>query len=118
MAEIWNNFEKFEKKNQILALFSSQRPPDDWPDMVVIQKKVCGLRESDGTTDHLIEISSGILGQFFYLPYRCYSMLRPSFTMAYFIRNLNSNVCCCIRKACIQVGMSDGVKRPVLLSSD
>ena len=33
MAEKLNNFEKFErKKNQISALFSTQRPPDDWPD--------------------------------------------------------------------------------------
>jgi len=30
MAEKLNNFEKFErKKNQILALFSTQTPPDD-----------------------------------------------------------------------------------------
>ena len=34
MTEKLNNFEKFEKKksNQISALFSTQRPPDDWPD--------------------------------------------------------------------------------------
>jgi hypothetical protein len=33
MAEKLNNFEKFErKKNQISALFSTQTPPDDWPD--------------------------------------------------------------------------------------
>ena len=33
MAEKLNNFEKFErKKNQISALFSTQRPPNDWPD--------------------------------------------------------------------------------------
>ena len=33
MVEKLNNFEKFErKKNQISALFSPQRPPDDWPD--------------------------------------------------------------------------------------
>ena len=33
MAEKLNNFEKFEgKKNQISALFSIQRPPDDWAD--------------------------------------------------------------------------------------
>jgi hypothetical protein len=33
MAEKLNNFEKFErKKNQISALYSTQRPPDDWPD--------------------------------------------------------------------------------------
>jgi hypothetical protein len=33
MAEKLNNFEKFErKKNQISALISTQRPPDDWPD--------------------------------------------------------------------------------------
>ena len=33
MAEKLNNFEKFDrKKNQISALFSTQRPPDDWPD--------------------------------------------------------------------------------------
>ena len=33
MAEKLNNFEKFErKKNQISALFSTQRPPDDWAD--------------------------------------------------------------------------------------
>ena len=33
MAEKLNNFEKFErKKNQISALLSTQRPPDDWPD--------------------------------------------------------------------------------------
>jgi hypothetical protein len=31
MAEKLNNFEKFERKNQISALFSTQRPPDDWP---------------------------------------------------------------------------------------
>ena len=35
MAEKLNNFEKFEKKkNQISALFSTQTPPDDWPDAV------------------------------------------------------------------------------------
>ena len=33
MAEKLNNFEKFERKrNQISALFSTQTPPDDWPD--------------------------------------------------------------------------------------
>jgi hypothetical protein len=33
MTEKLNNFEKFErKKNQISALFLTQRPPDDWPD--------------------------------------------------------------------------------------
>jgi hypothetical protein len=33
MAEKLNNFKKYErKKNQISALFSTQRPPDDWPD--------------------------------------------------------------------------------------
>ena len=33
MAEKMNNFENFErKKNLISALFSTQRPPDDWPD--------------------------------------------------------------------------------------
>ena len=33
MAEKLNNFEKYErKKNQISALFSTQTPPDDWPD--------------------------------------------------------------------------------------
>ena len=33
MAEKLNNLEKFEReKNQISALFSSQRPSDDWPD--------------------------------------------------------------------------------------
>ena len=33
MAEKLNNFENFErKKNQISALFSTQRHPDDWPD--------------------------------------------------------------------------------------
>jgi hypothetical protein len=33
MAEKLSNFEKFERtKNQISALFSTQRPPDDWPD--------------------------------------------------------------------------------------
>ena len=33
MAEKMKNFEKFErKKNQISALFSTQTPPDDWPD--------------------------------------------------------------------------------------
>ena len=33
IAEKLNNFEKFEKKkNQISALFSTQTPPDDWPD--------------------------------------------------------------------------------------
>ena len=35
MAKKMNNFEKFEKEkksNQISALFSTQRPPDDWPD--------------------------------------------------------------------------------------
>ena len=33
MAEKLNNFEKFErKKNQISALFSTQTPPDEWPD--------------------------------------------------------------------------------------
>ena len=34
MAEKLNNFEKFVKKekNQISALFLTQRPPDDWPD--------------------------------------------------------------------------------------
>jgi hypothetical protein len=30
MAENLNNFENFERK--FLALFSTQRPPDDWPD--------------------------------------------------------------------------------------
>ena len=35
MAEKLNNFEKFErKKNQISALFSTQTPPDDWPDAI------------------------------------------------------------------------------------
>ena len=35
MAEKLNNFEKFDrKKNQISALFSTQRPPDDWPDVL------------------------------------------------------------------------------------
>ena len=33
MAEKLNNFEKFKRnKNKILALLSTQRPPDDWPD--------------------------------------------------------------------------------------
>ena len=33
MAKKLNNLEKLErKKNQISALFSTQRPPDDWPD--------------------------------------------------------------------------------------
>ena len=33
MAEKLSNFEKFDrKKNQISALFSTQIPPDDWPD--------------------------------------------------------------------------------------
>ena len=33
MAENLNNFTKFqEKKHQISVLFSTQRPPDDWPD--------------------------------------------------------------------------------------
>ena len=33
MAEKLSNFEKFDrKKNQISELFSTQRPPDDWPD--------------------------------------------------------------------------------------
>ena len=33
MSEKLNSFENFErKKNQISALFSTQRPPDDWPD--------------------------------------------------------------------------------------
>ena len=33
MAEKLNNFEKIErKKNQISALFLTQRSPDDWPD--------------------------------------------------------------------------------------
>ena len=33
MAEKLNDFEKFErKKNQISSLFSTQTPPDDWPD--------------------------------------------------------------------------------------
>ena len=33
MAGKLNNFENFErKKNQISVLFSTQRPPDDWPD--------------------------------------------------------------------------------------
>ena len=33
IAEKLNNFEKFDrKKNQISALFSTQRPFDDWPD--------------------------------------------------------------------------------------
>jgi hypothetical protein len=35
MAQKLNNFEKFEeKKNQISALFSTQTPPDDWPDAI------------------------------------------------------------------------------------
>ena len=34
MTEKLNNFEKFEKKNQISALFSTQTPPDDWPDAI------------------------------------------------------------------------------------
>ena len=35
MAEKLNNFEKFErKKDQISALFSTQTPPDDWPDAI------------------------------------------------------------------------------------
>ena len=32
MTEKLNNFEKFERKNQISALFSTQTPPDNWPD--------------------------------------------------------------------------------------
>ena len=33
IAEKLSNFENFErKKNQISALFLTQRPPDDWPD--------------------------------------------------------------------------------------
>ena len=33
MAEKLNNFENLkEKKDQISALFSTQTPPDDWPD--------------------------------------------------------------------------------------
>ena len=33
MATKLNNFKKFErKKNQISALFLTQRPPDEWPD--------------------------------------------------------------------------------------
>ena len=44
MAKKLNNFEKFErkkkrKKNQILALFSTQRPPDDWPDALDLLAK-------------------------------------------------------------------------------
>ena len=35
MAEKLNNFENFERKqNQILAMFSTQTPPDDWPDAI------------------------------------------------------------------------------------
>ena len=35
MAKKLNNFEKFErKKNRISALFSTQRLPDDWPDVL------------------------------------------------------------------------------------
>ena len=35
MAEKLDNFEKFEgKKSQISALFSTQRPLDDWPDAI------------------------------------------------------------------------------------
>jgi hypothetical protein len=32
MPEKLNNFERFDKENQISALFSTQRPLDDWPD--------------------------------------------------------------------------------------
>jgi hypothetical protein len=35
MAQKFNNFEKFEKKKKkISALFSTQTPPDDWPDAI------------------------------------------------------------------------------------
>jgi hypothetical protein len=35
MAQKLNNVEKFEeKKIQISALFSTQTPPDDWPDAI------------------------------------------------------------------------------------
>ena len=35
MAEKLNNFTKFQrKKHQISVLFSTQRPPDDWPDVL------------------------------------------------------------------------------------
>ena len=38
IAEKLNNFEKFEreKKNQISALFSTQTPSDNWPNLVVL----------------------------------------------------------------------------------
>ena len=32
MAQKLNNFEKFEEKNQISALFSTRTPPHEWPD--------------------------------------------------------------------------------------
>jgi hypothetical protein len=32
MAEKLNNFENFERKNQISTLFSTQTPHFDWPD--------------------------------------------------------------------------------------
>ena len=34
MTEKFNIFEQFERKKQISALFSTQRPPDDWPDAI------------------------------------------------------------------------------------
>ena len=34
MAEKLNNFERFDKENQISALFSTQRPLDYWPDVL------------------------------------------------------------------------------------
>ena len=56
MAEKLSNFEKFDrKKNQISALFSTQRPLDDWPDALdhlaigLVANKYTKLRKTSET---------------------------------------------------------------------
>ena len=63
MAEKLNNFEKFErKKNQISALFSTQTPPDDWPD--ALDHLVIGLVANEysklGKTSENLLLSQGL----------------------------------------------------------
>ena len=59
MAKKLNNFEKFEgKKSQISALFSSQTPPDDWPD--AIEGLVANKYTKLGKTSENLILSLGL----------------------------------------------------------
>ena len=72
MAEKLNNFEKFDrKKNQISALFSTQRPPDDWPDALdhIAIGLVANKYTKLGKTSETLLLSQGL--SYMKIPLHC-----------------------------------------------